>query len=504
MSDKFDPFGGLFKGSSSYLRTGMDVARWMDRRAARKQLETRLRARSYMPSTIADCHKAIKDGEPWERIEAMLAADLEIQNRKRAQDAFIKNPPKVHGDARFDRPTDLSAGEHQLLYDFSKVPERGDAIYLGGLSEGTPQGAFPKTALHWSGQSHLITLAPTRTGKAVSQIIPNLLRYRGSVVVVDPKGELFKATSKWRSENVGPVWLLNPFDIDGLRSITHAINPLDAITTDDHADALANLLMPPAREVDDFFEAECKSFLGAAILYFALHMPEEHRSLGTLRDMVSGLRSDQTRSLIEDMSRPDLDPMIMNRMRSFHGKDMGKSVSRLSDTLDTVLKLFDNRGIREVTSRSDFSFAELKKEPATVYITIPFQRIKSHGRYVTMLLNMALDALESSQRPQIPVLMLFDEFLSFPRSDTILSALRTHAGAGVRMWFFLQDINALAHIYPNNWKSFLQAEVECYFGTDDHFTAKMVSEFLGTTTRVVVGGNASGRACRKVFLLTPA
>lgn len=37
---------------------------------------------------------------------------------------------------------------------------------------------------------HMITVAGSRSGKGVSMIIPNLLFYQGSMLVIDPKGEL--------------------------------------------------------------------------------------------------------------------------------------------------------------------------------------------------------------------------------------------------------------------------------------------------------------------------
>ena len=43
--------------------------------------------------------------------------------------------------------------------------------------------------LHYTGDRHLLTVAPTRAGKGVAAIIPNLLTYPGSALVIDPKGE---------------------------------------------------------------------------------------------------------------------------------------------------------------------------------------------------------------------------------------------------------------------------------------------------------------------------
>jgi hypothetical protein len=42
----------------------------------------------------------------------------------------------------------------------------------------------------WKDDRHALTVAGTRTGKGTSLIVPNLLSHPGSVVAIDPKGEL--------------------------------------------------------------------------------------------------------------------------------------------------------------------------------------------------------------------------------------------------------------------------------------------------------------------------
>ena len=54
--------------------------------------------------------------------------------------------------------------------------------------------------IRYSGDAHLCTVAPTRSGKGVGVIIPNLLTYEGPVVVFDPKGENYQVTARRRRE----------------------------------------------------------------------------------------------------------------------------------------------------------------------------------------------------------------------------------------------------------------------------------------------------------------
>ena len=60
-------------------------------------------------------------------------------------------------------------------------------------------------------------------------------------------------------------------------------------------------------------------------------------------------------------------------------------------------------------------------------------------------------------------------------------AIRTHASAGVRLWFFLQDMGTLEEHYPGTaWHAFLNTSVKQFFGVDDPFTADLVVWASGT------------------------
>ncbi|NKB84739.1 type IV secretory system conjugative DNA transfer family protein [Ochrobactrum grignonense] len=68
--------------------------------------------------------------------------------------------------------------------------------------------------LRYDGPAHLLTMAPTRTGKGVGTIIPNLLTADRSVICIDPKGENAKIAGHAR-QTFGPVHVLDPFGVTG-------------------------------------------------------------------------------------------------------------------------------------------------------------------------------------------------------------------------------------------------------------------------------------------------
>jgi type IV secretion system protein VirD4 len=70
-------------------------------------------------------------------------------------------------------------------------------------------------------------MAPTRSGKGVSAIIPNLLTYPGAVLVIDPKGGNAAVTGRQRRDVGQAVYILDLWNIAGQASAT--FNPLDRL-----------------------------------------------------------------------------------------------------------------------------------------------------------------------------------------------------------------------------------------------------------------------------------
>lgn len=75
----------------------------------------------------------------------------------------------------------------------------------------------------WKDDRHVMTIAGSRAGKGVSLIIPNLLLYEDSALVIDPKGENARITARRRgteADGLGQdVYVLDPFGVSGVSSL---------------------------------------------------------------------------------------------------------------------------------------------------------------------------------------------------------------------------------------------------------------------------------------------
>ena len=122
---------------------------------------------------------------------------------------YYRADPQV---ARWVRAGGLVAGMAVLLAGLGMAqglrrPLHGQAkfaseaqIRAGGLraSAGIILGRANGRYLVFGGSEHVMLYAPTRTGKGVGVVIPNLLNWAGSVVVLDVKRENWAATAGFR------------------------------------------------------------------------------------------------------------------------------------------------------------------------------------------------------------------------------------------------------------------------------------------------------------------
>ncbi|MES0100340.1 type IV secretory system conjugative DNA transfer family protein [Mesorhizobium sp. M0019] len=436
-----EPFGSSRKGATEGLSTGIKIGsaitNMFAQRRARKQIEN------------------------------------EQREEQRRVDEGIANPPPLHGSARWAEASDLLKAD--LLHPTAKF-ESPSSILIGAFEDPALGGAVAGQ-IHWDGEGHLLTVAPTRSGKSTTTIIPNLVRYKGSCVVLDPKGELYAQTAAWRRQNVGPVYRIAPFQPE-----TDAYNPLDGVVSFSDAQALADLIMPPDPNAPDFFRKDAIAILTAIIMFVTESAPPGHRSMAEVRRITAApldLFTEAIRTMAGSRNHA-----IANAANIVLGKDRSKSIPNLRDTINTEFALWDDPGLHRATSVASFDFRSLKDAPATVYITVPFHKMSAYAAFLKITLTTALDAmLQNETIPDIPVLFILDEFLSLGPFPRFRDAIRTHAGAGVRLWFFLQDVPTLEEHYPAGWKTFFNTSVKTFFGTDEHFTAAMISDFLGDQTR---------------------
>lgn len=345
--------------------------------------------------------------------------------------------------------------------------------------------------MRYDGPAHLLTLAPTRSGKGVGAIIPNLLTANRSVICVDPKGENARIAARARSR-FGPVLVLDPFEVTGLP--TAAFNPmarLDPAGLDLAEDAalIADTLVydPPGQVGEAHWNEEAKALIAGLIMQVVASDPALDCSLSRVREILTAPPKDFHAYLLA-MQKSSAAGGLAARAANRH---LGKSDREATGVLSSAQRhthFLDSPRMASVLRRSDFAFSDLKRDVATVFLVLPPERLATHARWLRLLVGQAIhDLARAPRRGEGSVLFLLDEFAALGRLEPIERAFALMAGYGLQLWAILQDLHQLKGLYGERAGTFLSnAGAIQVFNVADIDTATWVSRTLGTMTESYV------------------
>ena len=406
-------------------------------------------------------------------------------------DAYFGLTGDSHGSARFANRKEL------------KKLQREDGLLIG-------RNPHTGRLLHYDGPAHLITLAPTRAGKGVGTVIPNLLAAERSVLVIDPKGENARIAGEAR-RRFGTVHVLDPFEVSGHPSACY--NPLDRLAPDsldlgeDAASLTEALVMdPPGQVTEAHWNEEAKAILGGLIMFCVCHEDRDRRSLATVREYLT-LPPDRLKALLELMQDSDeAGGLIARAANRFLGKADREAASVLSNA-QRHTHFLDSPRIAKCLSRSDFAFSDLRHRITSVFLVLPPNRMDAYSRWLRLLVSQALqdiardaevsatlagpqsaseghsERLKASNPTLGPALFLLDEFAALGRLEAVERAMGLMAGYGLQLWPILQDMSQLKDLYGERAGTFIaNAGVQQVFGVNDFETAKWLSQMIGQET----------------------
>ena len=368
-----------------------------------------------------------------------------------------------------------------------------EGIVWGRLNPQSPLDIFlsPKL-LTCADMRPILVTGGTRSGKGRGIVVPSLLNWSWSCLIFDPKSELWKLTSGFRS-SLGPTLFFNP-----LHPHTARFNPLAEISRGDRAlsdiQKLVAILIEPGtgQSTPDFWDKQGAEMLAALIYHCLYSAPNEHKNLIGVKALSHDL--DETCKLMlaakhdtnqkgEAITHPYIED-IAKAYLSTHERGR-KSVQM---TVRSYLSWLSGPEIENALSTSDFRLGDLMahKEPVSLYIQIAPSEIKALQPLLRLFFHLASSAFTTHIETDIDgrpkenaLLLMLDEFPLLGKISFFEDVVRLSAGYGLKCLFIAQSLNDISRIYgPHN--GFLDnSYLYVAFSALDPITRDKVSKLTG-------------------------
>jgi type IV secretion system protein VirD4 len=359
----------------------------------------------------------------------------------------------LHGAARF-------ANEREL--------KRHGFRSASGIVVGRKGGCF----LTFGGSEHVLVEAPTRSGKGIGIVIPNLLTWAGSVVVLDVKRENFDASAGFRARYGQQVFLFNPTDRQGR---TARYNPLAYIDRSDPDDVIielqkiATMLFTTPERGEAFWANGARTGFAGVGAWLA-ETSDEPLTMGAIyRHLTEG----DVRSFFrQQLANPKLGLSVGCRtaLADFAGGSEN-SFADTKKTITNVLGLWLNPLVDAATSANDFDLRDLRKRHISIYLGVSPDELDRIAPLYNLLFQQLIDLnvreLPDEKTP-VPVLVILDEFARLGRASVIASAFSYVAGYGIRLLPVIQSRSQLRGVYGEH----VADEIVANCGVEVAFTPK--------------------------------
>ena len=353
----------------------------------------------------------------------------------------------LHGDARFANETEIvRAG----LLDCDGA-DRSPRIIVG-----RHRGRF----LTLPGQLSVMLSAPTRSGKGVGVVVPNLLNWPDSVVVLDIKGENHEITAGYRAAHGQCVYAFSPFDE---QACSHRWNPLTPVRTSPlhrvgDLLAIGQVFFPndgTGTSSEAFFNDQARNlFMGLGL--YLLETPSLPRTVGEMLRQSSGkgqpLKDHLSAALAQRIKddNPLTDECTDALQRLLSNSD--NTLSSIVSTFNAPLTIFADAIVDAATSADDFKLEDLRRRRMSIYVRVPPNRL-ANARPLLNLFFSQLVSLNTQQLPEqdpslkVQCLLVNDEFAALGRVGLISTAAAFLSGYNLRLLTVVQAMSQLDALY---------------------------------------------------------
>lgn len=348
-----------------------------------------------------------------------------------------------------------------------------------------------------------LLMAPPGTGKTAGIIIPTLLTITNSVVVHDPKGELYDTTHQARLRLGHKVFFFDIDEADSIRFNPFAKNkiPKDPEQIKPYIVNIANIIFKSSSKesVDNtnyFIGAARNAFIAVACF---LTYKEGFTSLLKVRDKI--VESDDIIRTFKEMKEDDLKffKVCSKKLKKMLDGDINSVLissaspdqwAGVMGSLTEKLDYFSDPKIATIVDceESYFNAEALRKEKVSIYL-----RVKDKDKNkMKPVISMIFESLGSELISKIPeagdnqITFILDEFVRLGRVDVLTDLTSISRGYNFNQIFVIQDLEQISNTYSKEYMSILESNCayKIILKQNNFMTAERISKIIGAKTDI--------------------
>lgn len=324
---------------------------------------------------------------------------------------------------------------------------------------------------------NLALVAPTGSGKTTKFVIPNILNCKGSIVVTDPAGEIYKLTSGHMARRGYQIQVLQPSNLEA----SLFFNPLSYAESPQELKQLANTIGGQNTGNEAYWKTGAINVIFICLQALMSQPDPARRNLGELRKLLNefGVSGEGINSFMQEY----LDDRTFTEYKSFLAKD-SKLITSFISTAEVALDLWSDSEIVKFSSQNNVDIPTLRTGKSIIYLIIPEDKV----RYFAIMLNLFYSACFEYciKHPQgNPVFFFLDEFGNLPPIANFATMTTTLRKRKCSISLILQALSQLETVYGRTEaQTILTGGIsnKLYFSGLDLETCEYLEKVLGAST----------------------
>lgn len=355
----------------------------------------------------------------------------------------------------------MSEKDMKKDYGIKKVHLKDDTYDAGGI----PIINDGKDA--WvddSGQPHSLIMGASGSGKTQAIMFPYIRilgRHGESMIVTDPKGELYEACGNmlkekgyriilinFRDPKEGAAW--NPFSYPYRIYKEGDVDKANELLQD----LASNILIDPNNKAEPFWEQTASNFFTGLSLGLFDDATEDEININSI-NMMAEVGEDRigASNFIKEYfkSKGELSPAYIAAASCINAPN--ETRGGIMSTFRTKTRIFSSQeGLSEMLSYSDFDIRDIGKEKTAVFLKVHDEKTTYHA-LATIFVKQAYEALiavaQTCPGLKLPYRTNFilDEFANMPALKDVGTMITASRSRNIRFSFAIQNFSQLNQVY---------------------------------------------------------